>query len=333
MASAKTVRALAGMAAILTAALGAWLLLATIQPRPQTPSRKAMEIPSLKVMTYNVQFLPGPGRLFNKRPDPRYRAATIAHMLSKYDIIGLQEAFDSEPRTLLLDELRRQLGDDFHYVVPPDSERSSFGISSGLSIITRLPIIASHTMRYGNDSSVWRYGPQADGFAAKGALHARIRLPGDFPVERSVDVFVTHLESHEAAARETQYTLFAQFVRTHSEAGRPALLLGDFNTDGRSAFRKDSASAYNRMIAALTLGRPNATLMDVWPHLSDEPGGTNEQETAEGGERIDYIFLSQSADARPLLHPTAIRVRRFADAKVGFLSDHSGIDASFICKP
>jgi endonuclease/exonuclease/phosphatase family metal-dependent hydrolase len=333
MASAKSVRPLMVMAAGLTAVLIAWFSFATARPRPPAPTRIAPVTPPLKVITYNVQFLPGPGRLFNKRSDPRYRAETIGRRLSEYDIIGLQEAFDNEPRTLLLDELRHRLGDDFHCVVPPDSERSSFGISSGLSIITRLPIIASHSMRYGNDSSVWRYGPQADGFAAKGALHARIRLSGNFPGEQSVDVFVTHLESHEPAAREAQYSLFAQFVRTHTEAGRPALLLGDFNTDGRLAFRKDPASAYNRMIAALSLGRAHAPLIDVWPNLSDKPGGTNDQETAEGGERIDYIFLFQHADARPALSPTAIHVRRFADPSVTFLSDHSGVEAIFNWTP
>src|SRR5262249_4003876 len=112
----------------------------------------------LGVISFNVQFLPGLGRLLNRRPDAEYRARTIGRLLADYDVIGLEEVSDPGRRKLLLPALRARRGADFPCATPPDSERPAFGIGSGLVLVSRLPVVASHSLRYGNDSSVWRHG-------------------------------------------------------------------------------------------------------------------------------------------------------------------------------
>src|SRR5262249_30608302 len=251
----------------------------------------------------------------------------IAERRTGYDIIGLNGVFAADHRRILLDRLRELGGDEFQWVTPSTQERSVFGIDSGLALISRLPILESHSMTYGNDSSIWKHGLLADGFAAKGAIHARLGLPGPDTHGGFVDVFVTHLESQDPDVREEQYPKLAEFVRAHSDPGQPALLLGDLNTVGNPAEMHDPGSQYHRMHQALQQGRAGLGLVDLWPLLSREPGGTNDQDSAEGGERIDYIFLSDPARERPALRPTAVRVNRFLDAKVISLSDHSALEA------
>jgi endonuclease/exonuclease/phosphatase family metal-dependent hydrolase len=167
----------------------------------------------------------------------------------------------------------------------------------------------------------------ADGFAAKGALHALLRRPGSNSDADGVDVFLTHLESYDPKVREAQYLMLAEFIRLHSSSVRPALILGDFNTDGRPQLMRDAAAPYHRMVKALHRSRADASLTDIWPDLSSDPGGTNDQQTAEGGERIDYIFVSNPIDGGASLRPIAVRVNRFLDTKVASLSDHSAVEA------
>jgi endonuclease/exonuclease/phosphatase family metal-dependent hydrolase len=280
----------------------------------------------LRVITFNVQFLPGPGEAFNKRPDAAYRARTLGRRLADYDIIGLNEVFAPAARATLLGQLRERLGDEFHCVTPPDRESSAFGIGSGLAIVSRLPVLASHSLVYGNDSSVWKHGVFADGFAAKGALHARLGRSPDAPGDW-LDVFVTHLESVEADARAAQFLKLAGFIRAHADPRRPALILGDFNTTGDPADLRDPASPYHRLCTALEGGRPGAAVVDLWPRLAGGQGGTDNPDAPDGGQRIDYVFLSNPAGRAPVLHPLSVRVNRFADPRVTSLSDHCAVEA------
>jgi endonuclease/exonuclease/phosphatase family metal-dependent hydrolase len=292
--------------------------------QPAEPRRDGLR---LKVITYNVQFLPGIAELANLRRHADYRAQAIGEKLAGYDIIGLNEVVEPAHRKTLLQQFREKLGKDFHCVTPPPEERSGFGVDSGLVLVSRLPILAHHRLPYGNGSSIWKYGFLADGFAAKGALHARLGRDQNAPAAECLDVFITHLERQESAAREVQYGQFAEFIRAHSDPRRPALILGDFNTVGNLREVKAPASQYQRMMKTLRRGRPGLPLIDLWPQLSQENIGTGDPDRADGGERIDYIFLSSPADPKRRLQPLAIRVNRLADPKVTTLSDHTAVEA------
>lgn len=278
----------------------------------------------ISVITYNVQFLPGPASIANKRKEPLYRAEQVGQKLAAFDIVALNEVFEEKPREKLLDQLRSAWGERFSLVVSPKPEDKRF--MGGVAIVTRLPVLATHTLIYSVGSSPQKYGLQADGFAAKGALHMRIaRSPAQ--KDQFVDVFATHLESKDDEIREIQYRELAGFIAEHSDLHHPALILGDMNTRGDPAAQADEASAYHTMFSLYEKARPGSMLVDVWPTLQRGLGGTSEQESSDIGHRIDYIFLANPAVGRGLLRPTAVRVNGYLDARVGALSDHSAVEA------
>lgn len=306
-----------------TMLFAAYLLLVASRSPAAEPEHK------LRVISYNVQFLPGIASIVNKRKDPAYRAKTIGEELSAFDIVGLNEVFEHRPRKMILDTLAKGWDGKISSVVSPDPEDKRF--NGGLAIATHFPIVASHVLTYSKGSSVKDYGVQADGFAAKGALHAQILLPvGESSDGPSVDVFVTHLESKSDEIRRLQYTELAGFIREHMSPNRPTLILGDMNTRGNPSYQRDSASAYNLMMKNYGDALGESKLVDLWPHLmGDALGGTNEQESTEIGNRIDYVMLSNPNRGGLQLVPKSIQVNGYLDERVGALSDHSAVEAEF----
>lgn len=285
--------------------------------QPQTGRRE-----SLRVITYNTQFLPGVASHFNKRGHPSYRSKAIGKAVTGFDIIGLNELFDTPRRRELLAEIQNAWGDNYHVVTAPDSQRSFLGIDSGLAIISRKRVVESHSIPFGNGSSVMQYGLVADGLASKGILHARIAIRDS----QLLDVVVTHLEAKDASIRERQYDLLSEAIRRYGDDRQPLLLLGDLNTSGGKAQRDSPTSPYSRLLKALNQARPHAPFVDLWPHLHAESGGTSNPGSADGGTRIDYIFLSQDP-VKPVLAAVSVEVESFPDKRTTTLSDHAAVKA------
>jgi endonuclease/exonuclease/phosphatase family metal-dependent hydrolase len=279
----------------------------------------------LRVISYNVQFLPGIAALANKRPDPEYRAVTIGKLMADYDIVGLNELFDDKPKELLLAEIMQAWGDRANIILSPKVQPDRF--TGGLAILSRLPFLETNVHTYTQSSSPKKYGIIADGFATKGILHARIALSPQASTQSAIDVFVTHMEALDSTIRPSQYAEFAQFVRQHGSASRPAILMGDFNTRGGAAEMSDKGSAYHLMFKEFAASRPESQLQDLWPMLEPGPGGTSDQIREDGGSRIDYIFLLNPQVPFARLKPQSVAVNRFLDQRVVALSDHSAVEA------
>ncbi len=289
------------------------------------PTRPASDGRTLKVITYNVQFLPGPGAIANKRKNPLYRAQQVGKLLADFDLIGFNEVFEQKPRELLLEQLKQAWGDHYQEVVIPKPNDDRF--MGGLTIAGRSQFLETHHVLFSQGSSVKKYGLKADGFAAKGVLHARVWRGGEFPKTEFVDVFITHLESKDDAIREIQYRELSDFVRQHSEPSHPTIVMGDMNTRGNPSYQKQSDSAYSRMLSIYNDARPERPFVDLWPSLhADKLGGTNEQESSDIGNRIDYIFLSNPPRGNSRLEAKSVRVNGYLDEKVGALSDHSAVE-------
>ena len=279
----------------------------------------------LRVISYNVQFLPGVASLVNQRKDPLYRAETIGKAMSQFDIVGLNEVFEEKTRDLILAPMKEAWGEEFHSVAIPPAEPNRF--NGGLVIASRRPILEWNHTIFSQFSTPREYGFSADGFARKGVLHARIARnlenKDDF-----VDVFVTHLESKSDEAREVQYAELAQFVREKSAPTRPTIIMGDMNTRGNPVYREDANSKYSRMMNQYVRSRPEGDLIDLWPALhGDALGGTNEQESSDVGNRIDYVFVSNPKSGGNKLVPLDVRVNPYLDERVVALSDHSAVEA------
>lgn len=311
---------------LLAALAAAWLF----GPYPAgLPAGEGAPPRTIKAIVYNVQFLPGPGKIANKRKFLDHRAARLGELLAAYDVVGLNEVFDDKPREILLAKAKEILGENYHAVVHP--RPGDIRYNGGLAIVSRFPIVASHHSFYKNFSDVKTYGALADGHAAKGGLHARICPDPEKAPDVFIDVFTTHLEAREDKLRPLQYEELSAFIKEHASPGHPVILMGDMNTHGMIEDRKDPASQYAMMMKAWNASRPEgAPFVDVWPALMGEAhGGTSNQDDIEKGSRIDYVFYSNPAAGAGALKPLAVRVNPFPDPKSVYLSDHSAVEADF----
>jgi endonuclease/exonuclease/phosphatase family metal-dependent hydrolase len=279
---------------------------------------------TIRVISYNVQFLPGSASAQNERPDPEYRARRIAEKMAQFDIVAQQETFHHDHRRIILDTLREKWNGELNTVISPQPD--GFFANGGCLIATRMPILESDSVVYKTFSSPADYGFRADGFAAKGVIFARIARRADSPGD-SVDVFVTHMEARADDLRPEQYKEMAAFIKAKSDPARPMILMGDLNTQGGVEFRKDPASQYSLLMNALQEARP-AGVIDVWPALmGDALGGTTDQDSIETGKRIDYIIVGNSAENPETLKPISVQVNLYQDEQVVALSDHNAVGA------
>lgn len=283
---------------------------------------------ALRAVSYNVQFLPGLARYTNERGEPAYRAKQIAEKMSAFDIVGLNETFDNAPRKLIHDGIRERWGKDCHILFGPDPQDGRF--NGGLSLLSRFPLVEDHSVVYRNFSTPEQYGLGADGFAAKGVLHARVALPaGRFTKDEVVDVFVTHFEARDGSLRRKQFDELAAFMSKHTSASRLFLLLGDLNTRGNAKYRAAENSTYNRLFGVLRKSLPDHNIVDAWPaRYPEKDGGTKYQTKPTGGPRIDYIVVGNAKKHATALHVDDITVNPHLDEKVMALSDHSAVEAT-----
>lgn len=148
----------------------------------------------------------------------------------KPDVVALSEAFVNHERNRIarmfafihgITDMRR------HRVDGPDE--LDVEEDGGLLLLSRHPAVShAHT--------IYRRAAGADSLANKGALHMRVRVPGH-PAD--YDIFHTHTqnpnEGGDMAAWDTvraQLKHLGVFMRARRSVGRPALLMGDLNTDG-----------------------------------------------------------------------------------------------------
>jgi endonuclease/exonuclease/phosphatase family metal-dependent hydrolase len=282
---------------------------------------------TIKVITYNVQFLPAIASSQNERGDPGYRANRIAQEVSRFDIVALQETFDKRYRDQIINEVREAWGGTLNMVVSP--KPANRFTNGGCLLLTRLPVLDSHSIVFQHYSTPMKYGLRADGFAAKGVIHARVARAQDEP-DSFVDVYVTHLEARADHLRPLQYDELARFVRETSDPNSPVLLLGDFNTRATLEYSDDPKSQYSVLMDKLCEARPIGAVVDVWSLLMGRArGGTTDQESPEVGNRIDYILLGNPNTPAAHLKPVSINVNTYQDPKVGALSDHNAVEAEF----
>jgi endonuclease/exonuclease/phosphatase family metal-dependent hydrolase len=178
-------------------------------------------------------------------------------------------------------------------------------VGGGLLLLSRFPCEGEpHFITYKNASRVLTHGPKADGLAAKGAIHVRLRVDDD--CDLAIDCFLTHLESISRKARAKQINELAGFIAKHASPERPLILMGDMNTaadyplkaprsaGGSAATAPPPRSEYRKITNALRCG--GKKLVDVW------------------------------AAAR--WQVKTARVEPFLDEKVkqGSLSDHAGVE-------
>lgn len=265
----------------------------------------------VRVLSYNVFMRPEP---VSNRDYTAERATLIGQWIAraKVDIVALQEAWEPEAVSLLLEAV----ADEFPYYASDRSARK-FGkiVSGGLLILSRWPIEEVQTVVY--DSC-----HLADCLAAKGATHARIRISGD----AYLNLVVTHLDAGSATrdrqVRARQIEQLRHFLEGIDPQVGPLLLAGDFNINSHA-----EDGEYEMLTESLgieTNAPPDASTVNC------ELESSIFCETPVPTKQIDYIFTT-SGERRLLPGETQIfpQATDAIDGKVKYLSDHRAVQATF----
>ena len=226
---------------------------------------------TLKVMSWNV-FL-RPGILSDGQMD---RVSSIGNYLiySGADVIVLQEVFHRRARKRLLQEL-----DDWYEYHTSLGPTSFFGVSSGVLIFSKHPIIEEKFVSYVKSKG-------ADGLAKKGAVLAKIRFSN-----QDVHIVGTHLQAGaSSAAKSVQQSQLAELANAVNLIGDSSIVIlaGDFNiTPDEKLFAYLSSSL-------------QVDLPDLSPPFYATANFADQDLFPAEGEPvwIDYIFLKKTTRAR-----------------------------------
>ena len=284
---------------------------------------------NVRLLFFNTHLLPAIAQtVAGHRGQDDYRTAAIAAQLDQFDLVGLCEVFESKRREEIIRIVQGNSNNAFHSIEQPKPWGRHL-IGSGLLLLSRYRIAGEpHFLTYKDASRVLTSGWRADGFAAKGVIHAQLQL-SEQP-RAQVDCFLTHLESVSNVARGKQIKELASFIAAHTSPDRPAVLMGDLNVAADFPINTAStATEYGQLVATLLYGKQR--FVDLWPAFYAERGGTSDALAPKESRRIDYVFLSPPPTMGPMLAPTNIRVAPFLDEKVkqGSLSDHAGVACEF----
>lgn len=260
-----------------------------------------------------------------------------------FDVVGLCEMWHRPDRERIVRELRSLYP---HHLEGPD-EADLERFDGGLLLLSKHRIVESN-------QTVFRQAVGEDGFANKGALHARILPTGH---ACAIDVFVTHTQGPAptigkvADARRAirdQLRHLAAFVHACRDARAPALLAGDLNVD--ALHMPDEYAFLTAQLNGPTPGLEEAA-DDLHPRSARaavHTDATSENEDArvssfndgnaprasgdaarfgERGERIDYLFSWPGSVFRPDYPIGDRRVVLHQSSTGRDLSDHYGIEA------
>lgn len=262
-----------------------------------------------------------------------------------FDVVGLCEMWHRPDRERILRELGMLYPHHLQGPDEPDLER----FDGGLLLLSRHRIVASN-------HTVFRHAVGEDGFANKGALHARIHPSGH---ACAIDVFVTHTQGPAPAigkaadarrAIRQQLRHLAAFIHACRDPRAPALLAGDLNVDAIHL-----PDEYAFLVAQLNGPTPGIeeAAEDLRPRAAAlAPGGvahddaTSESEAArissfkdgnaprapgdparfgERAERIDYLFSWPGSVFAPEYPMADRRVVLHQSSAGRDLSDHYGL--------
>ncbi|WP_299465420.1 endonuclease/exonuclease/phosphatase family protein [uncultured Microscilla sp.] len=321
---------------VLTGVFFTWVYLATYHPKAiqkeqvtcgkDAPTLKAGQ--SLKVLSWNVQYMAGKGYVFfydlldNSGPDTRPSKDSISLTIKEVariitqedpDIILLQEIDEGAARTDKEDQLKRLLGlinkayqchcSAFYWkasFVPDPHVMGSVGMK--LSTISKYKI--SEGVRH-------QLPLIPQNFLVQQFYLKRAVLETKMPVEGNKDLLVlnTHLSAFAQGTKtmEQQVAHVNKMLKKRTKQGHPWLLGGDFNLlPVGNAYRKlpeyqkkyykpktEIASFFNDYQAVPNIEQTRGENRAEWfTHFPNDPRVKQPDRT------IDYIFFSKNIDLR-----------------------------------
>lgn len=325
----------AGILVVLVALLGIVVWSTTLQPAPvqaePVSCRPDMEIPviqpgqSLKLLTYNVQYMAGKGYVFfydmpgDAGPDDRPSPESITHTLEEVarviadenpDLVLLQEVDDGAKRTDYEDQMARlvRLLPDGDYPCSATAfywkaayvPHPHINGSVGMKLVTLSKYRISEATRY--QLALVPDDPLTQQFNLKRAV-----LQTRLPASQGKDVMIlnTHLEAFAQGTNtmEQQVAEVAALLDRLTQEGHAWAIGGDFNlvppgdaysrlADDQKAYYKEKSELsvlYDTYQAVPSLADVTGENAAAWyTHFPNNPAYTAPNKT------IDYFFLSNN---------------------------------------
>lgn len=281
---------------------------------------------SFHLLVFNTHLLPNiAAGIAGKRSVSNYRARAIGQHLNGFELIGLTEVFDIGYKRKLIESFAAEDDNTSFQLFDGPKRSGRHLINGGLLLLSKFPIVESHEYAFQSSTRFITSGLKSDGFATKGILHARLNV--DAESNLVVDVFLTHLESQSSSVRRDQIAELTNFIEDHCSPSIPVMLMGDLNVVATVPGEEPKADS-EFMFLRNSLNHNGKPLIDVAGTVSQPNAGTSNALEQKGGDRIDYIFVSDEApplDCR--LVPRSIQTLPFHDDRVpeGSLSDHKAI--------
>jgi endonuclease/exonuclease/phosphatase family metal-dependent hydrolase len=274
--------------------------------RPSSTNYPPADLKELKILSWNIYMLPH----LDFKNSNKLRAEAIAKELNRsdYSIIVFQEAFDKNARKIIREVLQESF--PFFYGPVNNSSWYSTQTSSGLWIVSRIPLSEIHSIRFGNASGF-------DRFANKGA----ILLEGEW-LKQAFQIVATHIQSDEYGwkIREQQIMdIHNKLLLPYSRDGIPQIICGDFNIDYAET------EHYNAMLTVMGAEDGNLTGMEKYSFSSDDneiTKGLNQKPRL-----IDYILLRNSLAIKSISRKIAV-IKNNWGLNLRSLSDHNAIEAT-----
>ncbi len=262
---------------------------------------------TLKVLTYNIwDLLPG-----IESKNTYNRLHSVAHMMTGYDAIVFQEAFDPASAAYF----RSHLSSEYPYLTEIPFKLGKL-LNGGSFIASRWPIEIEDNIVY--DAC------RKDGcLASKGANYARINKQG-----RIYHLFGTHThaytEADDISVRFAQLAQLKGFVDSKNiPADEPVIMAGDFNVD-KNHFPQEHVD----FLATLNGTEP----MGIGEYSDSYAGPVNVYAEDEFTEYLDYVLYSNEHLA-PLYSTNELLVPRSIDSEhwgSWDLSDHYPVAGEFV---
>jgi endonuclease/exonuclease/phosphatase family metal-dependent hydrolase len=256
----------------------------------------------LTILSWNIKFLPR--FLGHIHHYPMKRVPLIAQKLidSPVDIVVFQEAFDRSCNK----KLKKLLLPYYPYCIGPANQKGGFKISSGVMIMSKLPIKELGTVDF-------KECEKEDCMARKGALLVETTFNG-----QRIQILGTHLEAGGGPdLKTTQYVELAGLLDKYKEANVPQLACGDFNT------AKTNPVLYPRLLDLLHA--EDGPLTGELQYTSDHALNDMDGYIPDDRDVIDYIFYRGNGVQPSFVKREVVRHTQQWHKKHKDLSDHFAV--------
>ena len=290
---------------------------------------------SIKVLSLNL-FL-RPPLIKNNFSD--YKEARLAYFCNKilenYDIVCLQEMFAAfNTRRSRLIQLAISKGLLYSAYCPSPSFWKPQAIDGGLVILSRYPILESDFFGFGN-------GVFPDFFSLKGILYVKISISN-----KIIHVFTIHTQATYPSedleilevykqVRKEQLKSSVKFINSKVQfTNEPFLLVGDFNTDGKSneydSLIQNLEELDMQDVLRMKYGYSPSSYGIQLPNGEPEETILSHKRENKRDVAIDYIFLSKQGNVSVNYEDTGVEPFYINDEVFTRISDHYGVQTTIL---